>query len=137
MSLESICRAIVTQHHYIAAGVVDLETSNKLASYHKVGYFTDAYIEMVSIAAAQMFYSPTITKIEELIAAQRNQPFQRHIEEIYFRTAGTHHFICKVPGKAVVLVVVTPIHADRDSGWDVTKAQLEHIAPYCPDAVKA
>jgi len=134
--LQKICHGLVhKQAGHIAAGIIDLDTGAMLAAYHEVTYFTDAYVETVMAATATMFRGPVISRIDELVSAQQDKPFGRHLEEIYFRTPGTHHFLCTVPGTPAALIFVTAISIARDKGWKIATDTLSLIAPHCPEAI--
>ncbi|MDQ6987759.1 MAG: hypothetical protein Q9M25_08150 [Mariprofundaceae bacterium] len=134
-SLQDICRQLVQNHDApIAAGVIDLDTATVLAAFHEVAYFTEAYVETLMEASANMFRGPVIEEIDELISAQKNRPFARHMQEVYFRTPHTHHFLCLIPETPAALILVSSIHAPRDTAWQLAQATLAKLRPHCPCA---
>jgi len=132
-ALQAICSRLVKQDNaHIAAGIVDLDTAMVLAAYHEVEYFSDAYVETVMEASVNMFRGPVMEEIDELVSAQRNLPFSRNMEEVYFRTPHTHHFLCIPENTCCLLILVTSIHAGREMGWQLAHKALPEIAPHCP-----
>jgi len=132
-ALQDICCQLVKQEAtHIAAGVVDLDTAMVLAAYHEVDYFNDAFVETVMEASVHMFRGPVMEEIDELVSAQRNLPFSRHIEEMYFRTPHTHHFLCIPENTSCLLILVTSIHAKRDTAWQTAHKIMPELAPLCP-----
>jgi len=119
----------------IAVAMINLDTFESLAIWHSVGYFTEAYINMVALAAAELFRGPRIIKVEELISAQRNKPFQYHIDEYYFHTKGTHHFMMLVPKTSIMVVFITPATNDRETDRNSLAEFLPQIQPHCPEAL--
>lgn len=135
--LQKICHDLVHgKPGRIAAGVVGLDTGMMLAAYHEVDYFTDAYVEMLMDASVRMFRGPVISRIDDLISAQQGKAFERHLEEIYFRTPGTHHFLCTVPETSAALIFVTTISLDRALGWKTATDTLPLIIPHCPELIQ-
>jgi len=135
-SLWKICHDLVhEQPGHIAAGILDLDTGMTLAAYHEVDYFTDAYVEMLMDASAKMFRGPVISRIDDLISAQQGRPFERHLEEIYFRTSRTHHFLCTIPETPAALIFVAAINMDRTLSWKTATDTLPRIAPHCPEPI--
>lgn len=116
----------------VATALIDLDTFEALGIWHSVGYFSEAYINMVALSAAELFRGPRIIKVEELLAAQRNVPFQYHIDEYYFHTKGTHHFMMIVPGTAMLAVLITPTCNDREFDRQLLIDYLPVIKPHCP-----
>ena len=90
-----------------------------------------AYINMVALSAAELFRGPRIIKVEELLAAQRNQPFQYHIDEYYFHTKGTHHFMMIVPETTMLAVLITPTQNNRENDRQFLLDFLPTIRPHC------
>ncbi len=132
-ALQDICCRLVQQKDsHIAAGVVDLDTAIALATYHEVDYFNDAYVETVMEACVNMFRGPVMEEIDELVSAQRDMPFSRNMKELYFRTPHTHHFLCCPEKTSCVLILVTSIHGERDTAWQMAHDALIKIAPHCP-----
>jgi len=134
--LQAICRTLLKQNPgHIAVGLIDLDTATILIAIHDVEYFSEPYVETVMAATARMFRGPTIARIDELISLQQNRAFERHIEEIYFRTPRTHHFLCPVPETSCALILVTGIDCDRDTAWKLTRETLPIVVPLCPPPV--
>ncbi|MDX8392652.1 MAG: hypothetical protein R8K53_08835 [Mariprofundaceae bacterium] len=135
--LHHICQKLVQgDAMYIAAGVIELDTTTILAAYHEVDFFTDAYVETVMEATANMLRGPLVEEVDELISAQKNQPFTRHLQEVYFRTPHTHHFICTVPETSSALILVAAVQAERNIVWQVANTTLASIAPHCPPPIR-
>ncbi len=133
--LQDICRQLVQNHQaHIAAGVINLDTATMLAAFHEVAYFTEAYVETVMEASANMFRGPVIEEIDELVSAQQNRAFSRHMQEVYFRTPHTHHFLCLIPETPAALILVSSIQAPRDTAWQLAHAILAELRPHCPCA---
>ncbi|MDX8386909.1 MAG: hypothetical protein R8M46_00040 [Ghiorsea sp.] len=116
----------------IATALIDLDTFEPQGIWHSVGYFSDAYINMVALSAAELFRGPRIIKVEELISAQRDMPFQYHIDEYYFHTKGTHHYLMIVPETAILAVLITPTFNDRETDRNILLDFLPIIKPRCP-----
>jgi len=134
--IQTICRTLLKQDPgHMAVGLVDMDTATILIAMHDVEYFSEPYIETLMAAAARMFRGPTIARIDELISLQQNKAFERHIEEIYFRTRRTHHFLCPAPETSCALILVTGIDCDRDIAWKLARETLPKIAPLCPAPV--
>jgi len=134
--LQAICRTLLNQHPgHMAVGLIDLDTATTLIAMHDVEYLSEPYIETLMAAAARMFRGPTVTRIDELISLQQNKEFERHIEEIYFRTRRTHHFLCPVPDTSCALILVSSMDCDRDIAWKMTRETLPSVAPLCPAPV--
>jgi len=115
----------------IATAMIDLDTFEVMGTWHSVGGFSDAYINMVALSAAELFRGPRVIKIEELLAAQRSHPFQYHIDEYYFHTKGTHHFMMVVPETAMLAVLITPTQNDRENDRQLLLDYLSMIKPHC------
>lgn len=134
--LQKICVDLVhEQPEHLATGILDMDTGMTLAAYHEVKYFSDVYVEMLMDASVKMFRGPMISRIDDLISAQHGKPFERHLEEMYFRTPGTRHFLHTVPKTHSVLIFVTAIRMSREKGWRTATAALPRIAPHCPEAI--
>jgi len=117
----------------IAVAMINLDTFEAMGIWHSVGYFTEAYINMVALAAAELFRGPRIIKVEELISAQRNHQFRYHIDEYYFHTSGTHHFMMLVPETSMMVVFITPAANDRETDRNTLIDFLPSLQPHCPD----
>jgi len=131
--LEALAKELASKaNQTIATALIDLDTFEPLGIWHSVGYFSDAYINMVAISAAELFRGPRIIRVEELISAQRDLPFQYHIDEYYFHTKGTHHYLMIVPETAILAVLIIPAFNDRETGRNVLLDFLPTIKPHCP-----
>lgn len=119
--------------HTVATALIDLDTFEVTGVWHGVGYFTDAYINVVALAAAELFRGSRVIKVEELISAQRNRPFQYHIDEYYFHTKGTHHFMMLVPETSMMAVFITPACNDREKDRSALLEFLPRIQPHSPE----
>jgi len=119
----------------IAVGIINLDTRTILTACHDVAYFSEAYVETVMAATVEMFRGQIIERIDDLISVQQSRSFERHIQEVYFRTPRTHHFLNPIPETSCALILVTGIHADRDAAWETAKTCLPGLAPHCPRPV--
>ena len=134
--MEKLAEELASKaHKTIAVAFIDLDTFEPLAIWHNVGYFSDAYINMVALSAAELFRGPRTIRVEELIAAQRDVPFQYHIDEYYFHTKGTHHYLMIVPKTAVLAVLITPTCNDREHDRDILVNFLPVLQPHCPEPI--
>jgi len=114
--LYTQCRGLLdSDSGNIAVGIINLDTRTILTACHYVAYFSEAYLETVMAATVEMFRGQMIQRIDDLISVQQGRSFERHIEEIYFRTPRTHHFLKPIPETSCALILVTGIHANRDT----------------------
>ena len=118
--------------HTIATALIDLDTFENLAVWCKSTTFTEAHANMFTLAAAELFRGPKVIKAEELLAAERNQTFQYHIDEFYFHTLATHHFMMIVPNTAILAVLITSASNHRETDREILFQFLPSIIPHCP-----
>ena len=134
MSLKSICEQIYSDvDGAIAVAVVDLSSGMSLDVYHRVAYFDQDYIDLVSAAAVDMFRGKNVARVEEKLANQRNKPLQQSIQEVQMTTAGTLHFMSVLPEKPDILaLLVTTRKASVGMGWSVLRKAIPSITQELP-----
>lgn len=130
MSLKQICENIYSEvNGAIAVGVVDLSSGMPLEIYHRVEYFTQEYIDLVSAASVDMFRGKNVAKVEEKLANQRRKPLSHSIQEVLMTTEGTIHFMAVLPGKNDILaLLVTNKKASVGMGWAILRNALPEIS---------
>ena len=132
MSLKKICEDIYGEvNGAIAVAIVDLSSGMSLEVYHRVGYFTQDYIDLVSAAAVDMFRGKNVHLVEEKLAQQRNKPVSRSIQEVQMTTEGTLHFMAVLPDNHDILVLlVTSKKASVGMGWASLRRSLPDVAKF-------
>ncbi len=130
MSLQTICESIYSDvNGAIAVAVVDLSSGMPLQVYHRVSYFTQDYVDLVSAASVDMFRGRNVAKVEENLADQRNRPLSHSIQEVLMTTEGTIHFMAVLPEKKDILaLLVTNKKVSIGMGWAVLRNALPEIS---------
>ncbi len=130
MSLQTICESIYSDvNGAIAVAVVDLSSGMPLQVYHRVSYFTQDYVDLVSAASVDMFRGRNVAKVEEQLADQRNRPLSHSIQEVLMTTEGTIHFMAVLPEKKDILaLLVTNKKVSIGMGWAVLRNALPEIS---------
>lgn len=130
MSLQTICESIYSDvNGAIAVAVVDLSSGMPLQVYHRVSYFTQDYVDLVSAASVDMFRGRNVVKVEEQLADQRNRPLSHSIQEVLMTTEGTIHFMAVLPEKKDILaLLVTNKKVSIGMGWAVLRNALPEIS---------
>ena len=130
MSLQTICESIYSDvNGAIAVAVVDLSSGMPLQVYHRVSYFTQDYVDLVSAASVDMFRGRNVAKVEEKLADQRNRPLSHAIQEVLMTTEGTIHFMAVLPEKKDILaLLVTNKKVSIGMGWAVLRNALPEIS---------
>lgn len=112
--------------------VVDLESGIPLAVYHRVEYFTQDYIDLVSAAAVDMFRGRTVRQVEDRLTQtqQRNKSAKNSIKEVQMITEGTLHFMITLPDHPhIVAILITTKKTSLGMGWaSLRKAVSEFSA---------
>lgn len=129
--LEQICQSVYDDvSGSIAMAVVDLESGMPLAVYHRVEYFTQDYIDLVSAAAVDMFRGRTVRQVEERLTQQRNKSAKNSIKEVQMITEGTLHFMITLPDHPhIVAILITTKKTSLGMGWaSLRKAVSEFSA---------
>ena len=134
MSLKSICEEIYADvDGAIAVAIVDLSSGMSLEVFHRVSYFDQDYIDLVSAAAVDMFRGKNVARVEEKLANQRNKPLQQSIQEVQMTTAGTLHFMVVLPEKPDILaLLVTTRKASVGMGWSILRKAVPTITQEVP-----
>ena len=100
-----------------------------LQVYHRVSYFTQDYVDLVSAASVDMFRGRNVAKVEEKLADQRNRPLSHSIQEVLMTTEGTIHFMAVLPEKKDILaLLVTNKKVSIGMGWAVLRNALPEIS---------
>ena len=130
MNLNTICENIYSEvNGAIAVAVVDLSSGMSLEVYHRVAYFTQDYVDLVSAAAVDMFRGKNVNWVEEKLAQQRNKPLSRSIQEVQMTTDGTLHFMAVLPeNKDILVLLVTSKKASVGMGWASLRRALPEVA---------
>ena len=130
MSLQTICESIYSDvNGAIAVAVVDLSSGMPLQVYHRVSYFTQDYVNLVSAASVDMFRGRNVAMVEEQLADQRNRPLSHSIQEVLMTTEGTIHFMAVLPEKKDILaLLVTNKKVSIGMGWAVLRNALPEIS---------
>ena len=130
MSLQTICESIYSDvNGAIAVAVVDLSSGMPLQVYHRVSYFTQDYVDLVSAASVDMFRGRNVAKVDEKLADQRNRPLSHSIQEVLMTTEGTIHFMAVLPEKKDILaLLVTNKKVSIGMGWAVLRNALPEIS---------
>ena len=130
MSLQTICESIYSDvNGAIAVAVVDLSSGMPLQVYHRVSYFTQDYVDLVSAASVDMFRGRNVAKVEEQLADQRNRPLSHSIQEVLMTTEGTIHFMAVLPEKKDILaLLVTNKKVSIGMGWAVLRNALPELS---------
>ena len=130
MSLQTICESIYSDvNGAIAVAVVDLSSGMPLQVYHRVSYFTQDYVDLVSAASVDMFRGRNVAKVEEKLADKRNRPLSHSIQEVLMTTEGTIHFMAVLPEKKDILaLLVTNKKVSIGMGWAVLRNALPEIS---------
>ena len=133
-SLNSICQQLYDDvDGSIAVAIVDLSSGMSLSVYHRVGYFDQDYIDLVSAAAVDMFRGKNVNRVEEKLAQQRNKPVTHSIQEVQMTTAGTLHFMVVLPEKPDILaLLVTTRKASVGMGWSTLRKAVPEITALLP-----
>lgn len=134
MTLSSICQQLYDDvEGSIAVAIVDLSSGMSLSVYHRVGYFDQDYIDLVSAAAVDMFRGKNVTRVEEKLALQRNKPVTHSIQEVQMTTSGTLHFMIVLPEKPDILaLMVTTRKASVGMGWSTLRKAVPAITALLP-----
>ena len=73
-STQEVCAQLVDDvSDCLAVGVVDLNTGMLMGVHHTVPYFTQAYLDAVAAATADLFQGQNVTAIEKLFRRSRGQ----------------------------------------------------------------
>lgn len=130
MSLKEICQSIYDDvEGAIAVAVVDVSSGMCLDVYHRVAYFDQNYIDLVSAAAVDMFRGKNVARVEEKLAAQRNKPLAQSIQEVQMTTNGTLHFMIILPDKTdILLLMVTSRKASVGMGWSTLRKSIPTVS---------
>ena len=130
MSLQTICESIYSDvNGAIAVAVVDLSSGMPLQVYHRVSYFTQDYVDLVSAASVDMFRGRNVAKVEEQLADQRNRPLSHSIQEVLMTTEGTIHYMAVLPErKDILALLVTNKKVSIGMGWAVLRNALPEIS---------
>ena len=133
-TLNSICQQLYDDvDGSIAVAIVDLSSGMSLSVYHRVGYFDQDYIDLVSAAAVDMFRGKNVNRVEEKLAQQRNKPVTHSIQEVQMTTAGTLHFMVVLPEKPDILaLLVTTRKASVGMGWSTLRKAVPEITALLP-----
>ena len=134
MSLKSICEQVYADvDGAIAVAIVDLSSGMSLEVYHRVPYFNQDYIDLVSAAAVDMFRGKNVALVEEKLANQRNRPLAQSIQEVQMTTTGTLHFMVVLPEKPDILaLLVTTRKASVGMGWSTLRKSVPDITAALP-----
>ena len=134
MSLKSICEQVYADvDGAIAVAVVDLSSGMSLEVFHRVPYFNQDYIDLVSAAAVDMFRGKNVALVEAKLADQRNRPLAQSIQEVQMTTAGTLHFMIVLPEKPDILaLLVTTRKASVGMGWSTLRKSVPEITAALP-----
>ena len=117
----------------LGVAVVDLNSGLLISVAHNVPYFTQSYLDAVAAAAVDMFRGKTIRNVEELIAQQRGEEPQHHVQEVQMGTTNTHHVMSIVPDKPnALMVLITSKKANLGMAWAAMNSNLRKVAPFCP-----
>ena len=116
----------------LACALVNLENGEVRGVYHETPYFDQAYIDLVSAAAFNMFAGENIRQIEERLARQRgHSSLERTIQEGFMTTTRTFHFMARIPQIDSVVVLVTKRDTLQGAGW----AQVRKAIPMFVEAL--
>lgn len=117
--IDRICQEVYDEvSGAIAMAVVDLESGMPLSVYHRVEYFTQDYIDLVSAAAVDMFRGHTVRKVEERLGEQRKKSATNSIKEVQMITEGTLHFMITLPDHPhIVAILITTKKTSLGMGW--------------------
>jgi hypothetical protein len=134
MTLKSICEQVYADvDGAIAVAIVDLSSGMSLEVYHRVPYFNQDYIDLVSAAAVDMFRGKNVALVEEKLANQRNRPLAQSIQEVQMTTTGTLHFMVVLPEKPDILaLLVTTRKASVGMGWSTLRKSVPDITAALP-----
>jgi predicted regulator of Ras-like GTPase activity (Roadblock/LC7/MglB family) len=131
--LDEICDGILSSvEGALGVAVVDMDSGLLLAVAQNAPYFTQTFLDVVAAGAAEMFRGRTVTNIEEMIATLRGVPVKRFVTEIQMTTDETHHFMSVVPGKNVVVVLITSKAVNLGMGWMAVRNAVAEVEPLCP-----
>lgn len=130
IALENACQTIYDEvDGAIATAVVDLNTGKPLAVYHRVSYFSQDYVDLVSAAAVDMFRGRTVQQVEERLSAQRNKSAHHSIKEVQMITEGTLHFMITLPDAPhIVVILVTTKKTSLGMGWASLRKSIPVIS---------
>lgn len=133
MGCSDVCKKIVDDvSDALACGVVDLNTGMLMGVHHTIPYFTQAYLDAVAGAAVDMFRGKNVRRIEELLSKQRGSTLSDSIQELFFTSPQTYHFMSIVPGKQAVCVLITKKSTNQGLGWATLRGALSGIAGTLP-----
>lgn len=134
MTLDEVCAEVVNSvDDGLGFGVVDLESGLLLGSAHNVPYFTQSYLDAVAAAAVDMFRGRTVSRVEELIAAQRGTTATRLVQEVQMTTEKTFHFMLILPNKpSTLLVLITGRRANLGMGWSAIRQATGEVEKHVP-----
>lgn len=129
-SLEEICEMIYNEvQGAIATAVVDLETGLPLAVHHRIEYFSQDYVDLVSAAAVDMFRGRTVRRVEEQLTNHRQKSAYHSIQEVQMVTVGTLHFMMTVPEHPhIVAILVTTKKTGLGLGWASLRSAINDIS---------
>lgn len=128
--LDNICQQVYDDvDGAIAMAIVDLESGMPLAVYHKVSYFSQDYIDLVSAAAVDMFRGRTVRSVEEQLTKQRGKSAMHSIKEVQMITEGTFHFMVTLPNHPhIVAILITTKKALMGMAWTSLKRVIGDIS---------
>jgi hypothetical protein len=113
----------------VAVGVVNLETGAMIGLHHKVAYFNDAYIKLVSEQAVALFNGDGVKQIESELSKNSGKVRKQTMSEMYMKTSHTQHFMVALPKVKAAIVLVTNTAALQAKGWFAVR----RIAPLVQD----
>lgn len=132
--LQEICQEIYDEvNGAIASAVVDLDSGMPLAVFHRVAHFDQAYVDLVSAAAVDMFRGRTVRQVESQLSEQRGKSAAHSIKEVQMVTDGTLHFMITVPDHPhIVVILVTTKKTSLGMGWASVRKAIPNISANIP-----
>lgn len=130
MNYNEFCSNLVSEvTDSVGAAIVDLNSGLLMGVHHTVPYFTQAYLDAVAAAAVDMFRGKNITRVETLLSKQRGDANHvRTMEEVHMSTIKTFHFMKVVPGKDLLVVLITKKTSNMGMGWSAVRMAVSDIS---------
>jgi len=118
--LDDLCSDILEYDDaLLACVVVDLSTGHLLSCSHKISYFDQAFLDMLSVAVVTIFRGQEVQRIEAMLSKFRKEEVCDTIEDVFFKTGNVFHFMRAIPRHNAAFILVTKSTINQGMGWHI------------------
>jgi len=117
----------------LGLAVVDLSSGLLMGVHHIVPYFTQNYLDAVAAATVEMFEGKNVRRVEEMLCNMRGVPrTSSFINEMFFSTDRTNHYLISIKEKGAVIVLITSKDCNQGMAWSKIRSVTTEIKTLLP-----